>query len=509
MNIVVLGGGITGLSSAFHLSRRFPDARITLIEKADRLGGWIKSERVNAASSSVVLETGPRTLRPVDKATLELVSSPPLHKKTEPTRALQIHLLDLTPQLITAPKTSPAAKSRFLYVPDLGGLLPLPSSLTSLLLPWSDSRPLSWILLHAVLTEPFWSANRPAGTQGAEGDDESVDAFLARRFGEDFARVFGSALVHGIYAADSRTLSVRAAFPSLWDAEAKGNGSVLWGMMRGGGGKKDENVYELGDMLDRMKGVSVLSFKDGIEALPRALEAYLAAKHNVKILKRTSVSGLAMTDEEHIEVHCDDLKITATHVVSTLPLPVLRDILPPSQQLPHLTANPFTTVTVVNLVFPVHPDQVHPPGFGYLVPRPRDPIADALPIIGTVFDSCSLSAQDDPPIHTKITVMIKGEHPLPSTPSAPASPSDIPDMIINILSALSTHLSTSLPDPVLWRVHVNRQCIPTYTVGHRRRMEELENRTKEVWKGRLELAGSGLGGVSVADCIRAGRKVFA
>jgi hypothetical protein len=80
MNIVVLGGGITGLSSAFHLSRRFPDARITLIDKADRLGGWIKSERVDAASSSVVLETGPRTLRPVDKATLELVSSPLLHK---------------------------------------------------------------------------------------------------------------------------------------------------------------------------------------------------------------------------------------------------------------------------------------------------------------------------------------------------------------------------------------------------------------------------------------------
>ena len=359
-----------------------------------------------------------------------------------------------------------------------------------------------------MLTEPFWSDNRPAGIQGAGADDESVDAFLSRRFGEDFARVFGSALVHGIYGADSRTLSVRAAFPSLWDAETKGNGSVLWGMMRGGGAKKDENAYELGDMLDRMKGVSVLSFKDGIEALPRALEAYLAAKQNVEILKRTSVSGLEMTDEEHIEVRCDNnLKITATHVVSTLPLPVLHDILPPSHQLPHLTANPSTTVTVINLIFPVHPDQVHPAGFGYLVPRPRDPTTSVLPIIGTVFDSCSLSAQDDPPIYTKITVMIKGEHPLPSAPSA--SPSDIPDMIIDILSTLSTHLSTSLPDPVLWRVHVNRQCIPTYTVGHRRRMEELENRTKEMWKGRLELAGSGLGGVSVADCIRAGRKVFA
>jgi hypothetical protein len=75
-HIVILGGGITGLSSAFHLSRRFPNARITLVEKEDRLGGWIKSERVSVGSSSIVLEAGPRTLRPVDKAILELVSTP-------------------------------------------------------------------------------------------------------------------------------------------------------------------------------------------------------------------------------------------------------------------------------------------------------------------------------------------------------------------------------------------------------------------------------------------------
>jgi len=73
--IAILGGGLTGLSSAYHLSRRFPNAKITLLEKRGRLGGWVRSERVELPQGhgSVVLEAGPRSLRPNSKAVLELV----------------------------------------------------------------------------------------------------------------------------------------------------------------------------------------------------------------------------------------------------------------------------------------------------------------------------------------------------------------------------------------------------------------------------------------------------
>jgi oxygen-dependent protoporphyrinogen oxidase len=79
MHIAVLGGGLTGLVAAFHLSRRFPAAQITLLERENRLGGWVRSERVSVRDGSttlgsVVLEAGPRTLRPNSKALLELVS---------------------------------------------------------------------------------------------------------------------------------------------------------------------------------------------------------------------------------------------------------------------------------------------------------------------------------------------------------------------------------------------------------------------------------------------------
>jgi uncharacterized protein with NAD-binding domain and iron-sulfur cluster len=73
-SIAILGGGLSGLSSAFHLSRRFPTTKLTLIEKQTRLGGWVRSQRVTIKEkASILLEAGPRTLRPNSKSVLELV----------------------------------------------------------------------------------------------------------------------------------------------------------------------------------------------------------------------------------------------------------------------------------------------------------------------------------------------------------------------------------------------------------------------------------------------------
>jgi protoporphyrinogen/coproporphyrinogen III oxidase len=63
MQIAVLGGGITGLSNAYYLTRELPDAKITLYEADDRLGGWVRSKQVNIGNGNIVFEQGPRTLR--------------------------------------------------------------------------------------------------------------------------------------------------------------------------------------------------------------------------------------------------------------------------------------------------------------------------------------------------------------------------------------------------------------------------------------------------------------
>jgi len=61
--IAVIGGGITGLTAAYCLSKR-QDISVTLYEGSDRLGGWIHSKHVDVPGGRVLFELGPRTLRP-------------------------------------------------------------------------------------------------------------------------------------------------------------------------------------------------------------------------------------------------------------------------------------------------------------------------------------------------------------------------------------------------------------------------------------------------------------
>ena len=132
--------------------------------------------------------------------------------------------------------------------------------------------------------------------------DESVDSFLSHRFGPEFARVFGSALVHGIHAADARNLSVRAGLKGLWEiAEEKGWGSLGRGLVRQMLEKTTHpqpETYELGNGEELMEDVAVYSFKNGMQTLTDALERWLEAKPNVSILRGQAVRSLRMVDDD-------------------------------------------------------------------------------------------------------------------------------------------------------------------------------------------------------------------
>jgi len=119
-------------------------------------------------------------------------------------------------------------------------------------------------------------------------------------------------MVHGIYAADSRNLSVRSAFPFLWEAE-KRRGSVVGALFRGLGKEREEERVKrvkeeeawnaLGEYGERMrKGVSVWGLKGGLGTLTERLRVVLEEERGVKFLMGESVEGLALKGEEGVEV---------------------------------------------------------------------------------------------------------------------------------------------------------------------------------------------------------------
>ena len=205
--------------------------------------------------------------------------------------------------LVTVGKSHPSAKNRFIYYN--GRLNRAPSSFASAITSsFSSSSPFHG-LLSSVLSEPFRKArpSPPSNAKAApqDGDeDESVDSFVSRRFSKSIAENVLSALVHGIYAGDTRQLSIRSVFPSLWEAE-RSKGSVVRSMLFGTAGlkapefeveAKKEIEGRLGDLARSMKDVSVYSLKGGLEGLPRGLVNRLEQSPNVELRNQASVESL-------------------------------------------------------------------------------------------------------------------------------------------------------------------------------------------------------------------------
>ena len=328
-------------------------------------------------------------------------------------------------------------------------------------------------------------------------------------------------MVHGIWAADSRELSVRASFPTLWEVERRGWGGVIRGIMRGlpetGVG---EERYEVGELLHHLKGVSAFSFRDGMETLPKRLLNRLGECPNVQVSLGTTVKsllpggpgigvgvhscmGFYILNPLFFQVQlANGTTLQASQVVSTLPLPKLHDLIPSPAALPHLKRNPYTNVTVVSFIFDSPPSALHPAGFGYLVPRPAsdytiDPSATT-GILGTVFDSSSLASQDSTygKEYTKLTMMCGGPWGVDAVPS-----------VETLLDRLFEHLHKPRIDPVEVRVYQNTECIPTPRVGHLDRMKELRDVLKgDQWGGKLVVIGAGVDGPAVPDCVEAARR---
>lgn len=191
---IVIGGGISGLTTAYALTRA--GRRVCLVEQRPRVGGLVWTEHVDG----LTIEAGPDALLMQKPAAGELCAE--LGLPLVPTRT---------------PRTA--------YVLRNGRLIPIPSE--SVL-----GVPIAWrAIIAAAMLSPAGRARlardlvHPSPPSSPQ-EDESVGAFVRRRFGDEAVRYLAQPLLGGIHAGDVERLSLRALFPALADADRE-PGSVL------------------------------------------------------------------------------------------------------------------------------------------------------------------------------------------------------------------------------------------------------------------------------------------
>lgn len=349
--VLILGAGISGLSTAWYLSRSSIPLEITILEKTMRAGGWLHTEQADGFH----FEKGPRTFQ----------------ARRSPALLQLIQELSLSSEIITS---SLRKQSRYIWLDQK--LRRLPSNPLSLLF-----SPLTKGVVPALLSE--WKKPVKQG-------DETVWEFISRRFNPDVARLLFDPLVVGIFGGDARAISVKACFPQLknWEEEA---GSVTKGFWRARqAGKRSSTVPSLPPK-------SIFSLRQGMEQLIRSLLEQTPAE----IHYGQEVQSI-QCEEGRVKVTTSQGSFVADSLFCALPLqPAARLLVPHMpESAREWTQIPSAGMAVVSCGYE---DAVLPvEGFGYLAPTSAQE-----EILGALFDSSVFSQHNRKPKETRLTVLLK------------------------------------------------------------------------------------------------------
>jgi oxygen-dependent protoporphyrinogen oxidase len=449
VRVVIVGGGISGLSAAYYLARH--GMASTLVERSERLGGVISTER----REGCVLEAGPDSFLAQKPWALHLIRE-----------------LGLGDDVIGSND-----HLRVTYVVKRGRLVPLPDGLM-LMIPTRIFPLLSTSLLGLetkIRMGLEWFRRPRDGWQ----PDRSVAEFVAGHYGWEAVDYLAEPLLAGVYGGDPSQLSVGSVLPRFVELERKygsltkgvlherrkaarhAHGLPLFQTLRGG----------LGQLIDAL----VAQTRPAPEVLHAAAEAVECGAGASPWRVR---AGGEWLEADHVVFACQAYQAAA----------LLGSV--DGEMTALLDAIPYSNSITISLVYDKAGFRRPLNGFGFLVPKSERQLLVACTWVGTKF------SDRVPADKVVLRCFVGGEDP------AVLSLSD-EELVTGARAELLTVMGVS-ETPAFTHIARWPRSMAQYTVGHAERVARIESRLRQL--PGLHLAGNAYRGIGIPDCVRMGKQ---
>jgi len=458
--VIVVGGGIAGLAAAHRVSElkrdQSLDLEIIVLESANRLGGSIATEWVD----DFLVEAGPDSFITEKPWALRLCSR-----------------IGLTSDLV-----STQSAYQKIYIVNEGKLVQLPDGFLLL----APTRP--WPFIQTSLFS--WPGKLRMALElllprGEIDADESLGAFVRRRFGSEALVRVAQPLVGGIYAADPDQLSLNATMPRFKEMERNKRSLIyaMWSARRKVAEKSEAGSGARWSLFVTLRNGMQELVDTLVQRLPRGAVRLNSAATDLN-RNPDNTWRVTVSDKEAIEADAVILAAPAFHtgqMLQSLAADAAAD----------LKSISYASTATVSLAYRREDFPQPPDSFGFVVPamEKRKMMActfSSLKYPGRAPDNCVL-------IRAFIGGSLQPE----------LFYDDDRTMENNVRAELKSLLGVSAP-PQFSRIWRHPNSMPQYHVGHQARVARIETALRPF--PTLALAGSAYHGVGISDCVRTGEE---
>ncbi|MFQ5841091.1 MAG: protoporphyrinogen oxidase [Thermodesulfobacteriota bacterium] len=463
--MVVIGGGISGLSAAYYLQeevvRSELDIEVILIEKEKRFGGCIVTEKMDG----FIIEGGPDCFLSEKPWTIKLCEELGLGNRLLCTNEGNRRIFILS-------------RGKLHELPE-GFMLMIPTSLT----PFLKNTLISLPGKFRMAMDLFLPRKRSV-------EEESLAQFVKRRLGNEALEKIAEPLVAGIHAGTPETMSLSSTFPRFIQLEEE-HRSLILGMLA-----RRRKAAELAQKGSGGKRTMFMSLMDGMMELTDTLKAKLDRRSllsDKRVIQINHARETAFPSNPTYEIHLEDGEtLGADCVVLATPTYITAELI---QGLAGtlsevLLSIPYVSTATVSLAY--RQTEIHHPldGFGFVIPR-----AEKRKIMASTWTSVKFSHRSSPD-----SVLLRAFVGGAQNENLVGIDDEV---LIDMVRKELLDIMGITAHPILTRIYRWDKSMSQYTLGHAQRLSHLE-------KGLLHypglyLTGCGYRGIGISDCIHDGR----